>query len=509
MRRSPRPAQEPRLPPPYLYDRLIKDDEYIGRVRKHKPSSLVPLIAEVGARYWEHDSWLESPYKAFTPWALADIARVSLVTGNEYRKDATENDLLQCAGAYASLADPQLPRAQQDALEGFLLRKASEQLVYGQSRRHELGRTAALFEQTPPVKPPKVMQSDWAEQLFGCSLSQYVGIGFLVHTASVKNHGRFSVEWLDASVNEPITKQLPVDLVRAVLDQHFIGDRQWFKNEDGLVAPSQDRRFTYNPLLGRPVVSGIAGELLVPVPGQVIRKISPLGIWYSGFDRWGKFFADDVGDLFEQYIGRQLQTIPGAQVHREIPYGRARDNKRSVDWIVVCDKAVLLVEVKSARPTKPVRLGSPEAWSELTTKLSHAYKQIAATEQAIADGETAFSAIPKNLPRLGLIVTMEPFHVVNARPIRDRYAASLSIPTIVCSSESLEWVVSLKDRDVDTYLREFLNDPAKDGWDLADDLVGIEFGSNAVLDQASESYRWGRPPDAGGPNPSGADSAAS
>jgi hypothetical protein len=42
------------------------------------------------------------------------------------------DDLLQCAEAYASLADPQLPMAQRDAQEGFLLRKGSEQSVYMQ-----------------------------------------------------------------------------------------------------------------------------------------------------------------------------------------------------------------------------------------------------------------------------------------------------------------------------------------------------------------------------------------
>jgi hypothetical protein len=490
----------------HLYDRPVKDDEYIGRVRRHKPSSLIPLIAAAGTQYWEHSSWLESPYKKFTPWALADIARVSLVTGNEHRQDATENDLLQCAGAYVALADPELPKAQQDALDGFLLRMHSEQLVYQQALGHELGRTAALFEQTPAAKPPQVIQSGWAEDLFGCSLSQYVGIGFLVHTAAVKNQGRFSVEWLNDPVNEPITSQIPVELVRTVLDQHFIGDRQWFKQEDGLIVPSQYRRFTFNPLLGRPVVSGIGAELLVPVPGQVIRKISPLGIWYSGFERWRNPFADDVGDLFEQYVGRLLLTIPNTQVYPEIPYDSY--NKRSVDWIVVCDNAVLLVEVKAVRPIEPVRLGSPDAWDELTKKLGRAYKQIATTEQLIAGGHTAFSAIPQNLPRLGLIVTMEPFPFANARPIRDRYGTSLSIPTTVCSSEELEWLVRLQDRSVDTYLLKFLADPQKDGWDIVSDLDGIEFGRNTVLDDAWKSYRWGRPPDDEAPNPHSPDSVA-
>jgi hypothetical protein len=474
-------------------DRLLQDTEYVARVRRYKPSSLLPLIAQVGAQFWEKNSWFNSPYKKFTPWALADIARVSLVTGNEHRQAATIDDLLWCANDYVASEDPELAPGQPGAIDGFLLRKGSEQLVFQQSNFHEIGRSAALFEQTTPTTQLKVIQPGWDEELFGCSLSQYVGIGFIMHTGAVKNHGRFSPEWFNDPLLEPITSQIPADLMGEVIEHEFVGSTSFFRDQRESAIASPFRRFTYNPLLGRPVVSRIGTDLLVPVPGQVIRKVCPLGIWYAGFARWGNPFAEDVGDLFEQYVGRQLQTIPGAQVHHEIVYGP--ENKRSVDWIAVCDNAVLLVEVKSVRPTDPVRLGSPAAWGELAKKLGHAYEQIETTEQLIASGQAEFSQIPPNLPRLGLIVTMEPFAFVNAPPIRQRFSASVTIPTSVCWSEELEWVLMLKDRPIDTYLLELLTDPAKVGWDISADLAGIELGRNAVLDKAWDSYQWGKPPE--------------
>jgi hypothetical protein len=278
-----------------------------------------------------------------------------------------------------------------------------------------------------------------------------------------------------------------------VLEHEFVGSTKFFRDQRVSPIASPFRRFTYNPLLGRPVVSGIGTDLLIPVPGQVIRKVSPLGIYYSGVARWGNSFAEDVGDLFEHYVGSQLQTIPGAQVHPEIVYGH--ENKRSVDWIAVCDNAVLLVEVKSVRPTEAVRLGSPAAWDELAKKLGHAYEQIENTEQLIAAGQPEFPQIPKDLPRLGLIVTMEPFAFANAQSIRLRYASTVTIPTAVCWSEELEWVLMLQDRPIDTYLLELLTDPAKAGWDISADLSGIELGRNAVLDKAWDSYQWGKPPE--------------
>jgi hypothetical protein len=471
---------------------LLQDADFVARVRRHKPSSLVPLIAWAAAQYWQKGSWLDSPYKKFTPWALADIARVSLISGNEQRQDATVEDLLWCSNDYVASEDPELSSDDPSTIAGFLLRKMSEQMVFQQSNFHELGRSAALFEQTTPAGELKVIKPGWDQQLFGCSLSQYVGIGFIAHTGAVKNHGRFSAGWFNDPILEPIMSHIPADLMGDVLEREFIGSTQFFRGKRGPTVAEPFRRFTFNPLLGRPIVSGIGTDLLVPVPGQVIRKVSPLGIWYSGYERWGNPFAEDIGDLFEQYVGRQLKTIPSAQVHHEIVYGP--ENKRSVDWIVVCNNAVLLIEVKGVRPTDPVRLGKPAAWAELTKKIGKAYQQIENTEQLIAAGQTEFSQIPTNLPRLGLIVTMEPFPMVNAPPIRQKFAPTVFIPTAVCWSEELEWALMLKDKPIDTYLLELLTDPAKEGWDVSADLVGIEMGRNKVLDQAWDSYQWGKPP---------------
>ena len=476
-----------------LYARPVKDDEYIGRVRRHRPSSLLPLIAAEGARFCENQSWLKSPYKKLTPWALADIARVSLASGNEYRKDATPRDVLECAAAYSSLAEPELGKVP-DAAAGFLLRLGSEQLGFQRSIANELGRSVALFDQTTPVRGLQVMHQGWAEELLGCTVSQYVGIGFILHTGAKLNGGRFSVDWLAKNPSaEPITVEIPAGLMETVLEAHFVDSPAYFKQKDPIALPSQLRRFTYNPLLAKPVVASVVSDLLVPVPGQLIRKVSPLGIWYSGYEKWGKPFADDVGEFFEQYVGRLLNLVGGATVHPEIVYGGG--SSRSVDWIVVCDKAVLLVEVKSVRPTEPVRLGSPAAWSELTKKLAHAFGQVENTNQLIAGSDPSSRHIPAHLPRLGLIVTMEPMPFANTGLVRSRFAPTTSIPTTVCPCDDLEWLVSLQGRTIDDYLLEFINDPTKAGWDVATDLVGTKFGRNAVLDRAWDSHSWLRSPD--------------
>jgi len=482
------------------YAQQIDDQEYVARVRRHKPSALVPLLASVAAQYWRQNSWLGGPLNGlFAPWALADIARVSLVMGNEDRNDATMQDVLECAAAYAAVRDPDLQGTLADGRDKFILRLGFEQSLWQQSTRHELGRMVAILEQTTTSETLKVIQPGWDQTLFGCTLSQFVGIGFIAHTLATKYSGRFSTEWLDDPALADITSQIPLTVMDDVLAYHFVGDIDHFRSKRDENQSSALRRFSLNPLLSQPIVSGIGNELLVPVPAMALRKVSSSGIWHMGFDRWLNDFAEDVGELFEQYVGRQLGTIPEAQVLPEIVYN---DNDRSVDWIVVGKEAVILVEVKAARSTEDIRLGSPTAWQGLADKLAYAFDQIAKTDELIAKSDPKFSHIPPQLPRLGLIVTMELFPFANGPPIRARYGGgATTIPTGVCSSNELEWLVSLKDRTFDAHLLQLMTDPAKAGWGVTADLIGVEFGPNPVLDQAWASFTWGRPPQPPADNP--------
>jgi hypothetical protein len=425
----------------------------------------------------------------FNPWALSDIARVSLVGGSEFLRDATRNDLMQCAGDYRNLLDPELGTDEADAAAGFLLRIGYEQLPYQQSLKGEIARNIAIFEQTQPSRPLTVIRPGWDQELLGCSLSQYAGIGFCVYAVAKQHQGQFSTHWLNGPELQFLTSHIPVALMRDVLDHEFTGDRDYFRSFADTDESSPYRRFGYNPLVGRPVVR-LSNRLLVPVPLQVIRKISPVGLWYTGFDRWGNSFAEDVGDLFEQYVGRVLRTLADAQVYPEIAYDPDGD-KRSVDWIVLWDNVVLLVEVKSTRSTQSIRMGTAQGWSDLRGRLGHAYTQIAKTSDLISGGHPKFSHIPKDLPRIGLILTMEPFPFIDAMLMRNLIGVTASVPMRVCSINDLEWLVCLPDRSVGEHLLEVVTDPAKEGWDvLGQEFAGVEFAPSAVLGQAWSAFPW-------------------
>ena len=121
----------------------ISDSDYRQRVRRYKPSSLLPLIAIAAIRYREQQAWLNN--LKYRPWALADAARVSLAYGTEHnRTEATDRGLFQILDAYSRFDDPLL--RDHDA-RAFMLRMADEQMPWQADDFRAPARTAAIFSQ--------------------------------------------------------------------------------------------------------------------------------------------------------------------------------------------------------------------------------------------------------------------------------------------------------------------------------------------------------------------------
>ncbi|WP_433521653.1 hypothetical protein ACQPZ2_30730 [Nocardia pseudovaccinii] len=476
----------------HLFARSVRDSEFVARVRRHPPSSLVPLVAAIGAQYSEQDSWLDSPYMKFTPWALAEITRVSLCFGNEHRgQPADVNDVLQCAAAFSALTDSELKRNLPGALGTFLLRVSGQQFAYQRFPLFELGRSCGLFLQTTPTKPVQVLADGWDLELFGCTLQQYLATGFLLHTAAVKGAGRVD---LDAILSQPgserITDTVPANIIRDALARNFTTDIAGFKQANPHHrAAGELRRFSFNPLRSTPAIAGMHQPLIVPVPGEIYRKLSPVGIYYAGVAKWGDRFAQDLGDLFEQYVGRLLSIRDDCQVHPEIAYGK--DNRKSVDWILVDDEAVVLVEAKSVRPTETVRMGTAEAGEELARKLQKAHHQINVTDELITQRHPAFADIPTDRPRVGLVVTMEPFDAVNMPWIHQMIVtAPQRIPTTIASVHDLERLVTIDGLGVGQFLHILLNDPHREGWSVGTALNDVTTTDNPVVRTGFDAFPW-------------------
>lgn len=148
-------------------------------------------------------------------------------------------------------------------------------------------------------------------------------------------------------------------------------------------------------------------------------------------------------------------------------------------------EVVLLVEVKSAIPTEPVRLGTPDATDAIGGKLGKAIDQIDITAQLITDGDPAVTAVPANRPVLGL-VTLEPFHIANTFSL----LPAGRTPVTIADAAEIEVLVTITDTPPDRLLLDHADDNIRFTYSLDTALYGHEHSLNPISDEAWNSYPW-------------------
>lgn len=475
--------------------------EYRRQITCYRRGSLLRLIAAAATEFSGPRNlrgYLAPEALNYRPWALADVARVSLAANARGpRTQPTHQDLAYILAMYNNLDEPL--RAEGGGLEqaeAFMLRLAGEQFSWQEQDYGAAARSAAVLLHTPfpPGMPPRSITPGWEHEALGCSLVEYVSTGRILWASALANRGRFNLAHIDGPTADPEWSVIDPALVRRTLDTHFAIAATDFPqaNRKAAAVAAYDRRlrrFTYNPLRGRPAVTGLGQDYLCPIPQLAWAKTTLAGLYFTGLERLGAGFTEDLGHLFEQYVGRQLQLIPGATVIPEIIYTGGSTRDRSVDWIVVFDNLVLLVEVKSAAPTEENRLGGPDAWKAAIKKIGNGFTQVERTATKIKSRHPAFAAVPDDRRILGLVITREPFPTANW-PAVHRLFPPISIPTSITGIAELESIVTMTDTTVDRFLCEIADDPQRRHYDLRTSLPQHTFTANPVIDQGWRSLPW-------------------
>jgi hypothetical protein len=391
------------------------------------------------------------------PFSLAGVARTALIGANDFRTTpVTDADLVEMCDLYLNVAEPALgeePGAER--MRRTLNRLAYEQFGHQVSAMENIGRTLALFEDHAKATPHAPTASDWADRL-GVPLPQFVQIGFAMHTAAIANRGRVQRTLMLADNVRPIFQPLAADAALALVDGWFAAPPDELR-ADGL---RDERRrlekWSPNPLVPRPMVS-TAGGYVMPVPHFVLDRITATGLYFIGVELFGSAFPDSLGRMFESYVGAQLGLLRHATVLPEIVYGRS--NERTVDFFLITPECIVLVEVKAARPIRATREGDASSDDDTNKKVGRAFEQIERTTQLIRSAHPALGEIPQDRPLRGLVVTLEPFHLVNTFVYEDVLSRP-SIPTAVASAHELEGVVATLEgaKDVGVRLLHALED---------------------------------------------------
>lgn len=409
------------------------------------------------------------------------MARESVLYSNEHRHGGTptEHDFATLYNCFNDAHEPEDDPNISDIITPLVY----EQFGYGESEFEELSRVWALFGD-PTLGAPL----PW-EEVFGMGLGEVGRAALFLHAWAAHNAGHLDFGLLDAPhMQELFERVLPRSDAEKLI-KHFTTTVEGARalSAEALAVPPNRQRFAFNPFVAKPLLDLGGGGVYAPQSMLVSRAIFPTNLYYVGMKQWGLQFAENLGARVEQYVGRQLRLIAGDHVESEITYGKG---DKSVDWIWVTDKAVVLVECKSARMTLGAKAADASLGAVVARSLGKAREQIDRTARLIHDRNPAFAHIPDDRPVIGLIVTAEPFYFGNAG-ILPEYGARGDTPAQVTSLRELEYLVCLDELEAIDLLQSVLADPEKRTWSLASVMKDLrEVGKNPILEASWKHYEY-------------------
>jgi hypothetical protein len=482
-------------------DPAVAYREFQQACRAYRPSDLLPALAAASISVG-NPPFKNQVLQRFPPWGLAAAARESLLHGNEYRdKPVTPAELVRLMNKFkVTDGPPEEPPYDDQFLVRTFTRIIYEQFPYQESLFEEVARPHALIiEGLDDVATQVISEATLHSMLDGMSLREAIGATFFIQVGANESGGRYDPSIVERTDLDEIFEIYPANHIAKIAARLTTTVEEYRQNfAERTHGDPKLARYDYNPLAATPIVQLADGLPVAPVPNLILRTVSPLGLYYLGVKAHGNAFAEDLGLLFEHYIGRQLRLLDEAEVHPEVIYNRSGGQKKSVDWLVIFEDLVLLVEVKSRRLGPGQQAGTPSLFGTLEETLTHSRRQLERTIEAMADGVPEFAHIPTDRQILGVIVTAEPFHT-GAAYMLDHDVATISNPTLgdipvaVASARDIEMLMTHGSEVEQVVLHEIAT---RGTGTVGFNLIGTKDDlDNPILAHAWNSYPWPSPSD--------------
>jgi hypothetical protein len=155
-------------------------------VRAFRPSELLPAIAAVAAND-ANSIGFQSLWRTSSPWALAAIARESIMYGNEFRsRPITEDSIRRLINQFNNVYDEESPGEFKvgNVLAGIFY----EQFPYQESLFEEISRTRAIWIDTKLEQEDEISDAEW-KNLLGAPLEEVIGATFILSVGAATNNG--------------------------------------------------------------------------------------------------------------------------------------------------------------------------------------------------------------------------------------------------------------------------------------------------------------------------------
>lgn len=393
---------------------------------------LVRADAAMGPPRWPS----EGPVRQFS---LAAVARTAIVEHGRRvkatpRRPVTDRELHDLCALSIEVDHPDVPESgalSSASMTRMIARLMYQQSLFGYSSVENLSRSVGLLIEHDADTCDLPTPAQW-EAALGVSLPDYMTIAFQLASIATTYEGRLTTANIRHCHELGFFAGADLETVLSVIRNHFAASLRTLASNGRSAELDVAKMWSYNPLMGRPLVEDGSDGYVLPIYRYLIEKITPLGLFFTGTTAFGKSFADELGKSFELHIGKHLALLgnAGATIYPEIVYGH--ENRKTIDYFLVFEEVVILVEVKSFKATEKARAGIDSGLESLVGKVQSARDQIDKTAEALRAGAPALAHIPSDRPLRGLVVTAEPLHNIDTFLYKDMFGHN----KIECSTAS-------------------------------------------------------------------------
>ena len=289
---------------------------YLAEVSRFNVLGLLTIAAHESCALWEAEADLGDPGKAWAgldvvpPFAVASVARDAILNGpSDGGATPRRSDLLRLCHRYLNLEEPVLtdPTSPTGRIDRYLVRIAYEQFTYQLSPHNELSRSWALFGQTAAALDASSMTTEAWERTLGCSLAEFLRLSFVLSAVAGAHQGWVNLDELaEAETRSYIGTLSARQVTQATHNNLSASVDTWRQDRGNVKVPKGLGKYRYNPIAARPYLR-VGDRLLAPVQHLAVQRPWPQNLYYDRVKEEG--FANDLGSVFEAYVGRQLQVL--------------------------------------------------------------------------------------------------------------------------------------------------------------------------------------------------------
>jgi hypothetical protein len=341
----------------------------------------------------------------------------------------------------------------------IILRSVGNQFPYNVPFFGQYGRSLKLFHHIPQQlrgRPNKLdFDFDSAfQKLNGVSLFDFITVGYAAFAAANGNHG-FTGGWFQKAREQGLS--LDDEVVARVLDQ--LAADQWQMRELYEKYKQPERRYgmyDFNPLFVYPLVRPWPkrahttldeDRLIAPLPQLILTRLAE-GIYQQMFQHYRDDFSRYFGHVHEAYVGEVLQHFAlSKMLLSEDEIRRTYKSGKVPDWVIIDSDTAIFVESKATgfqrKALATADSGAIDrSVSQVVAGLIQLHEFRDACERRVAGLERLHGCSDFKL----LVVTYEPFYIINSVPFREIIDSRLSEELTARGVSLFPWYVLAVDQ---------------------------------------------------------------